>query len=241
MNKTLLLTGASGGVGLQLIEGLSQAGYQLALHAHTRAESLLKKIRSLPNKAQLYVADLSNEDEIVAMVQSVIRDFGSVDVLVNNAGIGVGNISWKETTEQWNRVMAINLTAPFLLCREIVPHMRAAGFGRIINISSVVASIGMPGTAAYAASKAGLEGFTRSLAKEVINKNITANCIAYGYMAAGMINVLNTEQQQAILNMIPAGAFGSTQNILSALLYLGDEKSDYITGQTLHINGGMVG
>jgi len=243
MTKTILLTGASGGVGLNLIQDLSNAGFNLALHAHSGVERLKQAVQNFQpkTKIQIFEADLSREADIQKMSDDVLQAFGSIDILVNNAGIGLGNISWKESAEQWNKVLAINLTAPFLLCRAFVPHMRANGFGRIINISSVVASIGMPGTTAYAASKAGLEGFTRSLAKEVIGKNITANCIAYGYMEAGMIDVLSAPQQNEILKMIPAGKFGPVQDILSAILYLADEKSTYVTGQTLHINGGMFG
>jgi NAD(P)-dependent dehydrogenase (short-subunit alcohol dehydrogenase family) len=239
--KTLLLTGASGGIGRQLLAGLSHAGYNLALHANAHTDKLREAAANLPTRIEIYRADLSSEAEIHTMAEAVLQAFGHIDVLVNNAGIGLGNISWKESAEQWNKVLAINLTAPFLLCKQMVPHMREANFGRIINISSVVASIGMPGTTAYAASKAGLEGFTRSLAKEVIGKNITANCIAYGYMEAGMIDVLSIPQQSEILKLIPAGKFGPVQDILSAILYLADEKSTYITGQTLHINGGMFG
>jgi NAD(P)-dependent dehydrogenase (short-subunit alcohol dehydrogenase family) len=158
---------------------------------------------------------------------------------VNNAGVGPSAMSWKQSLQQWNETIAINLTAAFLTCKHAIPHMRVQEFGRIINISSVVSHIGMPGTTAYAASKAGLEGFTRSLSKEVVNKNITANVLAFGYMDAGMINVLNEDMQAIVKSMIPAGKFGPPEDVLSALKYLADEKSTYVNGHTLHINGGL--
>lgn len=239
--KTILLTGASGGIGSAIIHGLSGAGYNLALHSHTGFAELSAYVatQKFTTKVVVFAADLERESDIKMLAKDVLATFGHIDVLVNNAGIGLGNMSWKETHDQWNKVLAINLTAPFLLCKEIVPHMRAQNFGRIINISSVVAHIGMPGTTAYAASKAGLEGFTRSLAKEVVGKNITANVIAYGYMDAGMIDVLGETAKKEIREMIPKAVFGPPENVLNTILFLANPTTDYITGQVMHLNGGM--
>lgn len=237
----LLLTGASGGVGRSLLKGLCEVGYVLALHYNEHFEELAEIIENDRPKTHiaLFKADLTNEAQVAEMIEGVIAEFGRIDVLVNNAGIGPSALSWKQDLAQWNATLATNLTAPMLVCKHALPHMRVQEFGRIINISSVVAHIGMPGTTAYAASKAGLEGYTRSLAKEVIAKNITANILAYGYMDAGMIDVLNEDMKAVVRAMIPAGKFGPTDDILSAILYLASEKSTYVTGQTLHINGGL--
>lgn len=239
--RLILLTGASGGVGRSLIKGLSDAGYHLALHYNDGFEELSELITEIKpkNKVALFKADLRNETEVQEMVASVIDLFGKIDVLINNAGKSMSGMSWKQSLEDWDDLIRTNLTAPFLVCKHVLPHMRGREYGRVINVSSVVAHIGMPGTTAYAASKSGLEGFTRSLAKEVIGKGITANNLAYGYMDAGMIDVLNDEMKSIVKAMIPANKFGPTDDILSALLYLADEKSSYVTGQTIHINGGM--
>jgi len=239
--RLVLLTGASGGVGRALITGLCQAGYHLALHYNDGFEELtaLLDAEKPKTKIALFKADLRNETEVKEMIESVITAFGKIDVLVNNAGMSMSAMSWKQSLEDWENVLKTNLTAPFLVCKHVMPHMRNREFGRVINISSVVAHIGMPGTTAYAASKAGLEGFTRSLAKEVVSKGITANTLAYGYMDAGMIDVLTDEMKAIVKAMIPANKFGPTDDILSAILYLADERTTYVTGQTLHVNGGM--
>lgn len=239
--RVLLLTGASGGVGRSLIEGLSEAGYNLALHYHDHFEELAAFIEEVKpkNKVALFKADLRDELQIAEMVEGAIAAFGRIDVLVNNAGIGTSAMSWKQSIDTWNETLAVNLTAPMLVCKHVLPHMRVQSQGRIINVSSVVAHIGMPGTSAYAASKAGLEGFTRSMSKEVMNKNITANVLAYGYMNAGMIDVLTDEMKAIVKAMIPAGKFGPVEDVLSAMLYLADEKSTYVNGHTLHVNGGL--
>ncbi len=239
--KVLLLTGASGGVGRSLIKGLSDAGYELALLYHDNFDELTSIIQEVKpkNRIGLFKADLRSEAAIKEMAASVFTEFGRVDVLVNNAGTSHSAMCWKQELSDWDNIISLNLTAPFLMCKYFVPFMRAAAYGRIINVSSVVAHIGMPGTTAYAASKSGLEGFTRSLAKEVVNKNITVNNLAYGYMDAGMIDVLNDEMKAIVRAMIPANKFGPTDDILSAILYLADEKSTYVTGQTLHLNGGL--
>ena len=239
--RLILLTGASGGVGRSLIKGLSDAGYHLALHYKDGFDELSELITAIKPKTKvaLFKADLRLESEVSEMVASIIDLYGKIDVLINNAGKSMSGMSWKQSLEDWDDLIRTNLTAPFLVCKHVLPHMREREYGRIINVSSVVAHIGMPGTTAYAASKSGLEGFTRSLAKEVVNKGITANNLAYGYMDAGMIDVLNDDMKNIVKAMIPANTFGPTDDILSALLYLADEKSSYVTGQTIHINGGM--
>ena len=239
--RLILLTGASGGVGRSLIVGLCKAGYHLALHYHEGFEELTKLLDAEKPKTKiaLFKADLRKEEEVREMIESVITVFGKIDVLINNAGMSMSAMSWKQSLEDWENVISTNLTAPFLVCKHVIPHMRERQYGRVINISSVVAHIGMPGTTAYAASKAGLEGFTKSLSKEVVGKNITANVLAYGYMDAGMIDVLTDEMKAIVKAMIPANKFGPTDDILSAILYLADERTTYVTGQTLHVNGGM--
>lgn len=240
-NRVLFLTGASGGVGRLLLKGLSEAGYDLALHYNQNPKQLELAIEAAQprTRVSMFQSDLTNEAQVARMVDAAMAEFGRIDVLVNNAGIGPSALSWKQDLADWNRVLTTNLTATMLACKHCLPHMRAGEFGRIINVSSVVAHFGVPGTGAYAASKAGIEGYTRSVAKEVLNKNITANVVAYGYMEAGLIEVLSQEFQDNTKKMIPAGKFGPIDDVLAVICYLASEKSTYITGQTLHVNGGM--
>jgi NAD(P)-dependent dehydrogenase (short-subunit alcohol dehydrogenase family) len=240
-NRVLFLTGASGGVGRLLVKGLSEAGYDLALHYNQNPKQLEMILASVNprTRVSMFQADLTDEAQVARMVDAVIAEFGRIDVLVNNAGIGPSALSWKQDLTAWNEILATNLTATMLACKHSLPHMRSQAYGRIINVSSVVAHFGVPGTGAYAASKAGIEGYTRSVAKEVLNKNITANVVAYGYMEAGLIDVLSEEFQANVKKMIPAGKFGPIEDVMAVIGYLASELSTYITGQTLHVNGGM--
>ncbi|MDX5404444.1 MAG: 3-oxoacyl-ACP reductase FabG [Bacteroidota bacterium] len=243
MKRTLLLMGASGGIGRAILKPLCQAGYQLALHYNGDFEQLTKAVEELnpANKIALFKADLNNETDIAEMVESVQTEFGSIDILVNNAGVSQSGISWKQDLEGWDRSLAINLTGPFLTMKHVIPGMKKQGWGRIINVSSVVAQWGVPGTVAYSAAKSGVIGMSRTIAAELAQAGITVNTLAYGYMDAGMLHDLTDEMREAIQKVIPMQKFGDPMNIARAILFLADEQVDYITGQVININGGLAG
>ncbi len=244
MNKgrTLLLMGASGGVGTAIVSSLAKAGYNLALHYHESAKDL-KIVTSMPEfqniKVGFYQADITKEEDVIEMITKVAKDFGRIDVLVNNAGTNVSGISWKQDLEDWNKSIAINLTGPFLAIKYVLPFMRKQEFGRVINMSSVVAQMGFPGTSAYAAAKSGLFGMTKSISKEVANTDITVNNIALGYMEAGMLYEMPKDIRNLVKGSIPKQHFGKTEDITQAILYLANEKASYITGETINVNGGL--
>lgn len=244
MNKgrTLLLIGASGGVGTAIISALAKSGYNLALHYHDNAKEL-RIVTSMPEfqnvKVSLYKADITKEEDVITLITNVAKDFGRIDVLVNNAGTSVSGISWKQSLEDWNKALAVNLTGPFLAIKYVLPFMRKQEFGRVINMSSVVAQMGFPGTSAYAASKSGLHGMTKSISKEVANTNITVNNIALGYMEAGMLYEMPKDIRELVKGSIPKQHFGKTEDIAEAILYLANENATYITGQTISVNGGL--
>ena len=243
MPKTILLTGASGGLGQAIAKGFAEQGFSLALHYHEKKEKLFDELtadfRNKNISFRTYQSNFENETEIVNLLQSVRKDFGTIDIIINNAGVSHSAITWKQSLKDWNKVLQINLTAPFIITREALPLMRKNNFGRIINISSVVAHKPHAGTSAYAASKAGLEGFTRAVAMETAKNNITLNAIALGFFEKGMINVLNEELRNDTIKNIPASRLGTTDELLQCLLYLCDSKASYITGQTIHLNGGL--
>jgi NAD(P)-dependent dehydrogenase (short-subunit alcohol dehydrogenase family) len=242
MNKNILLIGASGGLGRHFAEGFAAAGYNLALHCKDHSaevEKLKSDIAGSGIKAATYKADITSEAEVSAMIKQVNADFGSIDVLVNNAGLSINSVSWKMDIDSWNKVLGVNLTGPFLCIKHVLPLMRANNFGRIINISSVVAYLGVPGTVAYAVSKAGLDGLTKTVSKETAKQNITINNISLGYFNAGLLFQIPEELRNQIKDTIPKKEFGDPKEIVNCMLYLTGENSGYITGQTININGGL--
>ena len=189
-NKTVLLIGASGGLGRYITLGLASAGYDLALHYHNSFDKLqatLTGINEIETKYKTYKADITSEAEVEALIKCVKEDFGSVDILINNSGISLNGMSWKLSLKDWDKVLAVNLTGPFLCTKHVLPLMKEKKSGRIIYMSSVVAQTGVPGTAAYAATKAGLSGLCKTISKEVIRNGITANLISLGYFEAGLL------------------------------------------------------
>ncbi|MEX1003507.1 MAG: SDR family oxidoreductase [Crocinitomicaceae bacterium] len=231
--QTLLIMGSSGGLGTALTEHFSRKNYQLALHYYDH------KPKVIPPNAKTYKADIRNEEEIQSMVNDIQKDFGGVDIVLHNAGISNSEISWKTKAENWSDTLAINLTAPFLVTKYLLPAMREKQFGRIIFMSSVVAQTGFVGASAYAASKAGLIGLTKSLAKEVANKNITANAIALGYFNTGMIHDVPPEMQEELIRQIPVSSLGDPKQLAALIDYLISEEAAYLTGQTINLNGGL--
>lgn len=184
-----------------------------------------------------FQADLTNEDEVNRMIEAVINRFGRVDVLINNAGISKSAISWKTSLDAWNETIAINLTAPFLVAKACIPSMRKNGSGSIINISSVVGQTGQIGTAAYTASKAGLIGLTKTLAKELVSNNITVNALALGYFSTGMIADVPQEQQDQIIESIPMKKLGDPATVCKTIEWLISSEAAYVTGQVIQLNG----
>lgn len=231
--KTILIIGSSGGLGTELTEFFGKEKFNLALHYFSNTP------KNVPDGAELFQADIRNENEIENLIKEVVVKFGSIDIIINNAGISKSEISWKANKENWEDTIAINLTGPFLVTKHALPFMRESKFGRIIFMSSIVAQTGFAGASAYGASKAGLIGLTKSLSKEVSNKNITVNAIALGYFNAGIINDVPSEMQEDLISKIPVNALGKPEQLAELMKYLISDEAAYLTGQTLNLNGGL--
>lgn len=232
--KVILITGASGGLGSSIAEHFCNENYKLVLHHNSNTP----KISSTENVMH-FKADLTKEDEVERMAEAIIDKWDRIDIVINNAGISESTISWKTTIESWNKTIATNLTAPFLVSKHVIPVMRQHGWGRIINISSVVGQTGFVGTSAYTASKAGLIGLTKTLSKELSTSGITVNTLALGYFNKGMIRDVPDEMRKYIENEIPLKRLGDPVSICHSISYLISDASDYITGQTINVNGGL--
>ena len=237
--KTALVTGASGGIGGAIARALHAHGATVVLSG-TRVEALEALKSELGSRAHVAVCDLADTASVEALPKTVEAAAGPIDILVNNAGITRDNLSMRMSNEEWDQVIAVDLTAAFRLTRAVLRGMMKKRWGRIVSITSVVGATGNPGQCNYAAAKAGLAGMTKSLAAEVASRNITVNCVAPGFVVTPMTDVLNEDQKKAVLGRIPAGRFGSPEDIAAAVLYLASNEAGYITGQTLHTNGGMA-
>lgn len=237
--KKALVTGASGGIGESIARMLHKQGATVGLHG-TREEKLQALASDLGERTVVLPANLSDLDEASALGKTAEEKLEGVDILVNNAGITRDGLFARMSNEDWDDVMRVNLTAVFRLTKEIAyPMMRRKG-GRIINITSIVGVTGNPGQANYCASKAGMIGFTKSLAQEIASRNVTVNCIAPGFISSAMTEKLNDKQKEAIMGAIPMKKMGEGDDIASAALYLASQEGGYVTGQTLHVNGGMA-
>jgi 3-oxoacyl-[acyl-carrier protein] reductase len=237
--RNVLVTGASGGIGGEITRVLHGAGATVALSG-TREGPLEALAAELGSRAHVLICDLSDAASVEALPKAAIAAMGSVDVLVNNAGITRDNLFMRMSDDEWSSVLNVNLTSTFRLCRGVLRGMMKARWGRIVNISSVVGATGNPGQANYAASKAGMVGMSKSLAYEVASRGITVNCVAPGFIATAMTDKLNDEQKGKILTQIPAGRMGEVSEIAAACLYLASPEAGYVTGTTLHVNGGMA-
>lgn len=237
--KNALITGASGGIGSEIARVLHSAGATVALSG-TRTGPLEELAASLGTRAYVLPCNLSDMDAVTALPKQAAEAMGSVDILVNNAGVTRDNLFMRMSDDEWQSVIDVNLTAVFKLCKGVVRGMMKARWGRIINISSIVGATGNPGQANYAASKAGMIGMSKSLAYEVASRGITVNAIAPGFIATAMTDKLNEDQKAAILGQIPAGRMGEPGEIAAAALYLAGPNAGYVTGTTLHVNGGMA-
>ncbi len=237
--KTALITGATGGIGAAIARTLHKAGATVAISG-TRAAVLEELARELGERVHVLPCNLSVAAEVEKLVPAAEAAMGSLDILVNNAGLTRDVLALRMKDEDWAAVLDVNLTANFRLARAAMRGMMKRRWGRIINISSVVGVTGNPGQANYVASKAGVIGLTKSLAQELASRNITVNAVAPGFIATPMTDVLNDKQKEAILARVPAGRLGQPADIASATLYLASEEAAYVTGQTLHVNGGMA-
>jgi len=236
--KAALVTGASGGIGADIARVLHRAGATVGLSG-TRVEPLEALAAELGGRAHVLACNLSVAEEVEGLVKRAAEAMGSVDILVNNAGITRDGLVMRMSDEDWASVIDVNLTSTFRLCRAAIRGMMKARWGRIVNIGSVVGTTGNGGQVNYSASKAGLLGLSKSLAAEVASRGITVNVVAPGFIATAMTDKLNEDQKSRILTAVPAGRMGEPAEIAAAVLYLASQEAAYVTGATLHVNGGM--
>jgi 3-oxoacyl-[acyl-carrier protein] reductase len=237
--RKALITGATGGIGGAIAKALHEKGATIAISG-TRRAALDELAGALGGRVHVVEANLSDKDSVEALVPAAETAMEGLDILVNNAGITKDNLFLRMKDEEWDAVIAVNLTASFRLSRAAVKGMMRRRYGRIVNIGSVVGSTGNPGQGNYAASKAGLIGMTKALAAEVASRNITVNCVAPGFIESPMTDALNDKQKDAILGTIPMARLGQGSEIASAVVYLASQEAGYVTGHTLHVNGGMA-
>jgi 3-oxoacyl-[acyl-carrier protein] reductase len=236
--RTALVTGASGGIGAAVARGLHAAGATVVLTGR-REEALAGLAGALGERAHVRPADLAGAEAADALVKDV-EGLGGLDVLVNNAGLTRDNLALRLKDEDWSAVLETNLLAAFRLARASLRGMMKRRFGRIVNITSIVGVTGNPGQSNYAASKAGLVGMSKSLAQEVAARGITVNCIAPGFIETAMTDAIGEQQRERLLAAIPAGRLGRPEDVAAAAVYLASAEAAYVTGQTLHVNGGMA-
>jgi len=237
-----LVTGASQGIGRACALALAKAGATVALAARNeeKLKEVATEIESAGGKAVAFRLDVSSEEAIKSTVKEIAAQLGKIDILVNNAGVTRDGLLMRMKRADWDDVLATNLTAPFLLTQAVIGGMMKQRWGRIINITSIVGQVGGAGQANYASSKAGLIGFTLSVAREIASRNITVNAVAPGYIATAMTDALTEEQKKAITEQIPLGRQGTDADIANAVLFLASNEAGYITGHVLDVNGGML-
>jgi 3-oxoacyl-[acyl-carrier protein] reductase len=237
--KTALVTGATGGIGAAVARALHAQGATVAISG-TRAAVLETLAGELGSRVHVLPCDLADKDAVEKLVPDAEAKMEKLDILVANAGVTKDNLFVQLKDEDWDQVIAINLTATFRLTRAAVKTMMRRRFGRVIGISSVVGVTGNPGQGNYTASKAGMIGMMKTVGAEYAKRNVTANCIAPGFIATPMTDKLNEKQREGILARVPAGRLGTPADIASAAVYLASDEAGYVTGQTIHINGGMA-
>ncbi|MFP1631464.1 3-oxoacyl-[acyl-carrier-protein] reductase [Zhengella sp. ZM62] len=237
--RKALVTGATGGIGESIARQLHALGATVGLHG-TRVEKLESLAADLGERTVLLPANLSDRDAVKELGQKAEAELEGVDILVNNAGITRDGLFVRMSDADWDAVLEVNLTAVFRLTRELTHPMMRRRFGRIVNITSVVGVTGNPGQANYCASKAGMIGFSKSLAQEIASRNVTVNCVAPGFIESDMTGKLNDKQKDAIMGAIPMKRMGKGEEIASAVAWLASDAAGYVTGQTIHVNGGMA-
>ena len=236
-NKKVLITGATGGIGNNLVKKFNDLGTQI-FATGTNVE----KLNKIKNNYKEIVAEkfnLDNHNKIEEFVENVEKKLGGIDVLINNAGITLDNLSVRLTEENWKKVLDINLTSTFLMCKFVIKKMLKRKYGKIINITSIVGHTGNLGQANYSASKAGTVAFSKSLALEYAKKNININCVSPGFIETEMTNKINDEFREKLISKIPSGSLGKSEDVSNTVVFLASEMADYINGETIHVNGGM--
>ena len=242
-NKTVLVTGGSRGIGKEIALKFAKQGYDVIINYvsdKTDTEELKKELEANGGKALIVKADVTNPEQIENLVKTAIETFGKIDVLVNNAGITKDNLLMRMSEEEFDKVIEVNLKGTFLMTKAVTKYMMKKRQGSIINLSSVVGVTGNAGQCNYAASKAGIIGFTKSVAKELASRNIRANAIAPGFITTDMTDVLSDEIKETIQEQIPLKRMGNAKEVAELAYFLGSEQSSYITGQIIHVDGGMV-
>ena len=241
-NKTALVTGASQGIGETIAIEMAKSGATVFCLARNKEalDTTIKKITENGGKATAFSCDISNNDDFKSIILNIVKEYGSIDILVNNAGITKDNLLMRMSDDQWDDVLNINLKGSFTCIRSVIKHMMKKKFGRIINITSIVGITGNAGQANYAASKSGLIGLTKSIAKEVASRGITANCVAPGWIETSMTDQLSTEVKNKFLSQIPTGKIGQSKDIANAVIFLASDEAEYITGQTITVDGGRI-
>jgi 3-oxoacyl-[acyl-carrier protein] reductase len=237
--KTALVTGASGGIGRDIARALHSRGARVALSG-TRREALDSLAAELGERVHTLACDLSDKEQTEKLVPDAESALGGLDILVNNAGITRDMLFMRLKDEDWDAVLNVNLTSAFRLCRAALRGMMRRRYGRIVGITSVVGVTGNPGQGNYAAAKAGMIGMSKSLAAEVASRGITVNCVAPGFIETPMTDALTDAQKESILRVVPAGRLGTGADVAAAVVYLASAEASYVTGQTLHVNGGMA-
>jgi len=237
--KTALVTGASGGIGEAVTKSLHGQGATVVLHG-TRAEKLEALSAELGDRSHVVTANLGDREAVAGVIDAASEKAGPVSILVNNAGITRDNLAMRMKDEEWDQVLEVNLTASMILCRAALRNMMKARHGRIISISSIVGVTGNPGQTNYAASKAGMIGYSKSLAQEVASRGVTVNIVAPGFIETPMTDALSDAQKDTLLGRVPAGRLGQVGEIAAAVTYLASDEAAYVTGATIHVNGGMA-
>ncbi len=237
--KAALVTGATGGIGGEIAKALHAQGAHVGISGRN-TEKLEALAKELGERVSVLSADLSSDEAIADLIKRAEEAMGQIDILVNNAGLTRDNLSMRMKDEEWQDVIDVNLTAPFKLAKAVQRGMMKRRHGRIINISSVVGVTGNPGQCNYVASKAGMIGWSKTMAQEVASRGITINCIAPGFIATAMTDALTDDQKAKINATIPAGKMGDSADIATAAVYLASDEAGYVTGQTIHVNGGMA-
>jgi len=236
--KTALITGATGGIGGEIAKALHAQGAVVALSGRNE-EKLNALAAQFDERVHVIKADLSNSEGIATLIKQAAEAMGQIDILVNNAGLTRDNLSMRMKDDEWQEVLDVNLTAPFMLAKACQRGMMKRRSGRIINIASVVGTTGNPGQCNYVASKAGMMGWSKAMGQELASRGITVNCVAPGFIATAMTEALNDDQKEKINATIPMGRMGSAVEIAGAVAYLASDEAAYITGATIHVNGGM--
>ena len=242
MSKSALVTGASRGIGRSIALQLAEEGYNVAVYyagSKDKAEAVVEEIKAKGVDSFAIQANVANGDEVKAMIKEVVSQFGSVDVLVNNAGITRDNLLMRMKEQEWDDVIDTNLKGVFNCIQKVTPQMLRQRGGAIINLSSVVGAVGNPGQANYVATKAGVVGLTKSSARELASRGITVNAVAPGFIVSDMTDALSDELKDQMLEQIPLARFGEDTDIANTVAFLASDKAKYITGQTIHVNGGM--